>query len=27
VYCYFDNDQRGYAAHNAARLQAMLGGR
>ena len=25
VYCYFDNDQCGYAAHNAARLQAMLG--
>lgn len=24
VYCYFDNDQCGYAAHNAARLQAML---
>ena len=24
VYCYFDNDQLGYAAQNAARLQAML---
>jgi uncharacterized protein YecE (DUF72 family) len=26
VYCYFDNDQSGHAAHNAARLQAMLDG-
>jgi uncharacterized protein YecE (DUF72 family) len=25
VYCYFDNDDRGYAASNAARLQEMLG--
>ncbi len=24
VYCYFDNDQSGYAAHNADQLQAML---
>jgi uncharacterized protein YecE (DUF72 family) len=24
VYCYFDNDERGYAADNALRLQAML---
>jgi uncharacterized protein YecE (DUF72 family) len=24
VHCYFDNDQNGYAALNAARLQAML---
>jgi uncharacterized protein YecE (DUF72 family) len=24
VYCYFDNDERGYAALNAGRLQAML---
>lgn len=24
VYCYFDNDDRGYAAANAARLAAML---
>ncbi len=24
VYCYFDNDQAGYAAKDAARLQAML---
>jgi uncharacterized protein YecE (DUF72 family) len=24
VYCYFDNDQNGYAAKNAARLQEML---
>jgi uncharacterized protein YecE (DUF72 family) len=24
VYCYFDNDERGYAALNALRLQAML---
>lgn len=26
VYCYFDNDQRGYAAGNAARLARMLPG-
>ncbi len=26
VYCYFDNDQRGYAAENALRLAAMTGG-
>ena len=25
VYCYFDNDQAGYAAHNAVRMWAMLG--
>jgi uncharacterized protein YecE (DUF72 family) len=24
VYCYFDNDQRGYAVQNALRLQAMI---
>jgi uncharacterized protein YecE (DUF72 family) len=24
VYCYFDNDERAYAARNAIRLQAML---
>ncbi|MGB7931924.1 MAG: DUF72 domain-containing protein [Gammaproteobacteria bacterium] len=24
VYCYFDNDERGYAARNALRLQTML---
>jgi len=24
AYCYFDNDQEGYAAHNATRLQQML---
>jgi uncharacterized protein YecE (DUF72 family) len=24
VYCYFDNDERGYAARNALRLQALL---
>ena len=24
VYCYFDNDERGYAVDNALRLQAML---
>jgi uncharacterized protein YecE (DUF72 family) len=24
VYCYFDNDERGYAARDALRLQAML---
>lgn len=24
VYCYFDYDERAYAAHNAERLQAML---
>ncbi|TVP82690.1 DUF72 domain-containing protein [Thioalkalivibrio sp.] len=24
VYCYFDNDQHGYAAHNAATLRDML---
>jgi uncharacterized protein YecE (DUF72 family) len=24
VYCYFDNDEAGYAAQNALRLQAML---
>jgi uncharacterized protein YecE (DUF72 family) len=24
VFCYFDNDERGYAARNALRLQAML---
>lgn len=26
VYCYFDNDQAGYAATNAVQLQAMLSG-
>ena len=26
VYCYFDNDQRGYAARDAARLKDMLEG-
>lgn len=26
VYCYFDNDQAGYAAKNAQRLQSMLSG-
>jgi uncharacterized protein YecE (DUF72 family) len=26
VYCYFDNDQAGYAALNALRLQAMFAG-
>lgn len=26
VFCYFDNDQLGYAAANAGRLQAMLSG-
>jgi len=26
VYCYFDNDQKGYAAHDAGRLQRMLAG-
>ncbi len=25
VYCYFDNDDRGYAAQNALSLQGMLG--
>jgi uncharacterized protein YecE (DUF72 family) len=24
VYCYFDNDQKGYAARNAVRLHEML---
>ncbi|WP_029898979.1 DUF72 domain-containing protein [Desulfohalovibrio reitneri] len=24
VYCFFDNDQEGYAAHNAARLAEMI---
>jgi uncharacterized protein YecE (DUF72 family) len=24
IYCYFDNDQHGYAVQNALRLQAML---
>jgi uncharacterized protein YecE (DUF72 family) len=24
VWCYFDNDQHGYAAHNAGQLQAIL---
>jgi uncharacterized protein YecE (DUF72 family) len=24
VYCYFDNDDHGYAVRNALRLQAML---
>jgi len=24
VYCYFDNDERGYAARNALRLQSLL---
>jgi uncharacterized protein YecE (DUF72 family) len=24
VYCYFDNDQAGYAARNASRLRSML---
>jgi len=27
VYCYFDNDETGYAARNALRLQEMLGER
>lgn len=26
VYCYFDNDQRGYAPQNALELQSMLSG-
>lgn len=26
IFCFFDNDQAGYAAANAARLQDMLGG-
>ncbi|MGA1843881.1 MAG: DUF72 domain-containing protein [bacterium] len=26
VYCYFDNDQAGYAARNALRLQSMIQG-
>jgi len=26
VYCYFDNDENGYAATDALRLQEMLGG-
>ncbi|MGD2112603.1 MAG: DUF72 domain-containing protein [Gammaproteobacteria bacterium] len=26
VYCYFDNDQAGYAAEDALRLQRMLNG-
>ena len=26
VYCYFDNDQHGYAVQNALRLQSMLEG-
>jgi uncharacterized protein YecE (DUF72 family) len=25
VYCYFDNDQAGYAPHNALRLKELLG--
>lgn len=25
VYCFFDNDQRGYAARDAARLQELVG--
>jgi uncharacterized protein YecE (DUF72 family) len=25
VYCYFDNDEAGYAALNALELQEMLG--
>jgi uncharacterized protein YecE (DUF72 family) len=25
VYCYFDNDQSGYAPQNALMLQCMLG--
>jgi uncharacterized protein YecE (DUF72 family) len=24
VYCYFDNDERGFAPHNAARLEELL---
>ncbi|MBN1931355.1 MAG: DUF72 domain-containing protein [Desulfobacterales bacterium] len=24
VFCYFDNDEAGYAAQNALRLQAMM---
>ena len=24
VYCYFDNDDSGYAPHNALRLRGML---
>jgi uncharacterized protein YecE (DUF72 family) len=24
VFCYFDNDEAGYAAHNARELQDML---
>ncbi len=27
IFCYFDNDQAGYAAQNAARLRSMLQGR
>jgi uncharacterized protein YecE (DUF72 family) len=26
VYCYFDNDEKGYAAENALKLKEMLGG-
>lgn len=27
VYCFFDNDDSGYAAHNALQMQAMIGRR
>lgn len=27
IYCYFDNDQKGYAAENALKLQKMIKGR
>jgi uncharacterized protein YecE (DUF72 family) len=26
VYCYFDNDEVGYAAHDALELQRMMSG-
>jgi uncharacterized protein YecE (DUF72 family) len=25
VYCYFDNDQKGYAVHNAIKMRQMMG--
>jgi uncharacterized protein YecE (DUF72 family) len=27
VFCYFDNDQAGYAAENAMQLHEMVGGK
>jgi uncharacterized protein YecE (DUF72 family) len=24
IYCYFDNDEKGYAVQNALELQAMI---